>query len=63
MHKIENMIVFGGTHGNEFTGVEVIKLLEKRNYFGKNLNLYISNKKPPSRWFFFLNIILFNINF
>ena len=32
MHKIENMIVFGGTHGNEFTGVEVIKLLEKRNY-------------------------------
>ena len=37
MHKIENMIVFGGTHGNEFTGVEVIKLLEKRNYFGKKL--------------------------
>ena len=47
MHKIENMIVFGGTHGNEFTGVEVIKLLEKRNYFGKNLNLigHFANRK------------------
>lgn len=47
MNKIENLVVFGGTHGNEPTGVEVIKLLEKRNYFGKNLNLvtYFSNKK------------------
>lgn len=47
MHKIENMVVFGGTHGNEFTGVEVIKLLEKRNYFGKNLNLigHFANRK------------------
>ncbi|MBN2838672.1 MAG: aspartoacylase [Fusobacteriaceae bacterium] len=47
MHKIENMVVFGGTHGNEMTGVEVLKLLEKRNYFGKNLNLYahFANRK------------------
>ena len=47
MHKIENMIVFGGTHGNELTGVEVLKLLEKRNYFGKNLNLigHFANRK------------------
>ncbi len=47
MHKIENLVVFGGTHGNEATGVEVLKLLEKRNYFGRNLNLipYFANRK------------------
>lgn len=47
MNKIENLVIFGGTHGNEVTGVEVIKLLEKRNYFGKNVNLvtHFSNRK------------------
>lgn len=47
MHKIENLVIFGGTHGNEVTGVEVLKLLEKRNYFGKNVNLigHLANKK------------------
>lgn len=47
MIKIENLVIFGGTHGNEVTGVEVIKLLEKRNYFGKNVNLvtHFSNRK------------------
>lgn len=47
MHKIENLVVFGGTHGNETTGVEVLKLLNKRNYFGKNVNLitHFSNRK------------------
>lgn len=47
MHKIENLVIFGGTHGNEVTGIEVLKLMEKRNYFGKNVNLigHFSNKK------------------
>ena len=47
MHKVEKVIIFGGTHGNEATGVEVLKLLEKRNYFGKNVELltHFSNRK------------------
>lgn len=47
MNKIENLVIVGGTHGNETTGVEVLKLLEKRNYFGKNVNLigHLANKK------------------
>lgn len=47
MHKVEKVVIFGGTHGNEATGVEVLKLLEKRNYFGKNVELltHFSNRK------------------
>ena len=47
MNKVEKVIIFGGAHGNEATGVEVLKLLEKRNYFGKNVELltHFSNRK------------------
>lgn len=34
--KIEKLVVFGGTHGNEWTGVEILKMLEVRKIEGES---------------------------